>query len=296
MRRFLAAVIVVAIATGLSFYAVQLEPKWLAIRHYGTSPELIEKSSAAKKPLRIAMIGDMHLHSYGVYERRVSDELKSLQPDLIILVGGIIGASDAMAVTSRFLDSLMAFPVVAVLGGSERRMDRTLEWWGRYFRQHGTRLLVNEQETFDLKGWKIVVTGLDDFVIGEPDLSALTKGPTGLDSETVDLWLALEHAPGLFGNQGDAVESAEAHGMLSRKNLHAVASDTRPHLCLSGHTHGGQVVLLGYAAEVPPGSGPFLSGLYRTPNCLLYVTTGIGTFDDFTARFGVRPEIAVFDF
>jgi uncharacterized protein len=65
-------------------------------------------------------------------------------------------------------------------------------------------------------------------------------------------------------------------------------------LCLSGHTHGGQITFFGLSIWTPRGSGTFQSGMYETKNCPLYVSRGIGT-SVLGARFGARPEVAVFD-
>ena len=65
-------------------------------------------------------------------------------------------------------------------------------------------------------------------------------------------------------------------------------------LCLSGHTHGGQVAFMGWAPLRPAGSGRFVQGFYEVPGCRLYVSRGVGT-SILPIRWGAPPEIAVFD-
>ena len=64
-------------------------------------------------------------------------------------------------------------------------------------------------------------------------------------------------------------------------------------LMLSGHTHGGQINLprLGRVTLGPKGR-QFAAGFYRHGSSLLYVNKGIGF--GFRVRFGVSPEVAVF--
>lgn len=65
-------------------------------------------------------------------------------------------------------------------------------------------------------------------------------------------------------------------------------------LCLSGHTHRGQVTFGGWAPFRPVGSGRFVSGFYDVPGCRLYVSKGLGT-SVLPVRWGARAEVAVFD-
>lgn len=69
-------------------------------------------------------------------------------------------------------------------------------------------------------------------------------------------------------------------------------------LVLSGHTHGGQVQLAGWAPVTPRGSGRYLEGWYGdhaedgVPP--MYVSRGVGT-SGIPVRLGSRPELAVFE-
>jgi len=66
-------------------------------------------------------------------------------------------------------------------------------------------------------------------------------------------------------------------------------------LILSGHTHGGQVKLLGFIPYLPQGSGKYVSGWYLDQHKQLYVSKGIGT-SILPIRFGARAEISIFNF
>jgi predicted MPP superfamily phosphohydrolase len=63
-------------------------------------------------------------------------------------------------------------------------------------------------------------------------------------------------------------------------------------LALAGHTHGGQVCALGATVWVPPGSGRFRAGMYKTAKGPAYVSRGLGT-SVLHARFTCRPELPV---
>ena len=60
-------------------------------------------------------------------------------------------------------------------------------------------------------------------------------------------------------------------------------------LTLSGHTHGGQVELMGFRPTQFNNRED--CGLYRRGECSLFVSSGLGGFAPF--RLGVYPEIVV---
>jgi predicted MPP superfamily phosphohydrolase len=69
----------------------------------------------------------------------------------------------------------------------------------------------------------------------------------------------------------------------------------RPALTLSGHTHGGQVRLLGWSPHVPSAyGGRFAYGHIREEGRDLVVSAGLGT-SGIPIRFGAPPEIVVLE-
>jgi predicted MPP superfamily phosphohydrolase len=64
-------------------------------------------------------------------------------------------------------------------------------------------------------------------------------------------------------------------------------------LQLSGHTHGGQVLLPGLGSPLLPRLGKlYVRGCHQLGNCQLYVNRGIGT-GHLHVRLGSRPEISL---
>ena len=68
--------------------------------------------------------------------------------------------------------------------------------------------------------------------------------------------------------------------------------DRRVGLILSGHTHGGQVVMPGFGAPIVPSryGQKYLHGLVQGPSCQVFITRGPGTVG-LPVRFLCRPEI-----
>jgi len=124
---------------------------------------------------------------------------------------------------------------------------------------HGVSLLIN-----NCQGG---VVGIDDFTAGKP---ALTEAIAQCSDTTP--WLFVQHSPGFFDSPL------------------AKSSPARFDLIVSGHTHGGQLAIFGWAPVTPEGSGRFVSGDYVTPLGRLFVTRGLGT-SLLPIRLGARPEL-----
>jgi predicted MPP superfamily phosphohydrolase len=162
---------------------------------------------------------------------------------------------------------------LAVLGNWEHwaKIDRK-QLEGVYGR-HGTRLLVNESVQLEHHGKAYVITGFDDATGGNPDVSSALQTAAPHRNHIV-----LAHSP----NYRDHIASRVLFG------------DYQPQAVLSGHTHGGQVQVLGWAPVRPPGSGRYVSGWYKESEPHLFVSRGIGT-SVFPVRFGASPELPFFE-
>jgi hypothetical protein len=119
-----------------------------------------------------------------------------------------------------------------------------------------------------------------DDLTGAPDLRAALRG-----AEDARVRILLAHSPAFR-------DTVAAHGQ--RAGAREPVDVGAITLMLSGHTHGGQVALGGWAPLVPPGSGRYVRGWFGDAGAPpLYVSRGIGT-SVLPIRFGSRPELAVF--
>lgn len=257
----------VSILLALLIYAFLIEPNWVQVTHH----QLVSRDKARK--VRIVQVSDLHLHQYGWREQRVIDELSRINPDLMLLTGDVIDRADSLPALNTFLTAAGDVPKLAVLGNWEHWAEVDLAALGNIYEKHAARLLINQTARLDLHGTLVDVAGLDDYTAGKPAAALLSQPLTD-----GDLAILVQHSPGMFDDR-----------------LFDRAHNLRLDLCLSGHTHAGQIALFGFPLWKPPGSGTFTAGMYSTTNCPLYVSRGIGT-SLLPARFGARPEIAVFEF
>jgi hypothetical protein len=223
---------------------------------------------------RLVQLSDLHLQRFGDAENAIVAQVQALQPNLVVLTGDAIDHADALPVLKSFLAALGSMPIIAVPGNWEH--------WSRvdfqalvalFAAQPNGRFLLNEGASFTSRERKIHLIGLDDFTAGQPDTRLLSP------ATAAEITVLLQHSPGFF-------DAPEVTRRMSQQHFF---------LCLSGHTHGGQVSFGSWAPFTPVGSGRFVAGFYDIPGCRLYVSRGLGT-SVLPLRWGAAPEIAVFDF
>lgn len=284
-RRFLAGAST-AVVAGLVADALLIEPRRVVVTRHTVGPLT---GAARVRPFRIVQISDLHLQSVSGHEERIAETTTALAPDLIAITGDAIDRAARIDALEAFLDLLeLRTPKLAILGNWEHWSGVDLGALERLYLRNGCRLLVNRSVRLTHEGQPILVTGLDDFVGGTPDLRRALVGQPLTTNH-----LLLAHCP----EQRDHLAATPVRSPvplgpgLTRP---PAAGLLRPRLMLSGHTHGGQVTLGGWAPFRPRGSGRFVAGWYREAGTAMYVSRGLGT-SVFPARFCASPELVVFD-
>jgi predicted MPP superfamily phosphohydrolase len=207
----------------------------------------------------IAHLTDVHIGP--LIGREFADKLvrrvNALEPDLIVITGDLIdGRLSELAPHIEPLRKLRARDgVYAVTGNHEYYWDATA--WLDHIRSLGIRVLRNEHvtvaDTFQL-------AGVDDSSAGED----VPRAVAGRDPRLPVVLLA--HHPRTI----------------------ARAMNAGVDLQLSGHTHGGQLLPLGWLARL---WDPKVAGLAKFGTTWLYVSEGTGFWGP-PLRVGTSCEIA----
>lgn len=131
--------------------------------------------------------------------------------------------------------------------------------------EHGIRDLSNTGVWLERGGTRLRLCGVEDRTTSQEDFPAAIG-----DTRPEDACIMLAHNP-------DSVE--EFH-------------DPRVGLVLSGHTHGGQVVLPFVGAPAVPSSygQRYVSGFKQGPSTKVYISRGVGTIAP-PVRFNCPPEV-----
>jgi uncharacterized protein len=271
-RRFLYGVLGLGMA-GLSgsAYAALLEPRWLRRSLVPVSlPRL-------RKPFRLLHMSDFHASPVvplPFIEEAVEEGL-SMKPDVICLTGDfftheIPDREDFVRVLRRVSG---AAPTLACLGNHDGGSWAAAR--GGYtdtaairelLRESGIRCLYNDSWTADAGGQPVEFVGVGDIWAGEarPDTAFLGSAPLDVPR------IVLSHNPD------------------SKDVLQSCGWD----LMLSGHTHGGQIVLPWFGAPFAPVlDHRFVHGLHPWDGRQIHVTSGVGNLHGL--RFNCRPEVSL---
>jgi predicted MPP superfamily phosphohydrolase len=264
-RRFLAGVGAAGAAIGADAFGYEAH-RVLLTRH----DVLVAGLPHSLDGLRLAQVTDIHFPGNQLAARAALEHLDRERPDIVILTGDMTESAGAMTKVRDFAaESRGRLATIAIQGNWEYFAGVQGDASRAAYRQAGVHFLVNDATTVDVGGAPLTFVGLDDVVLGRPDIVAARRSVTPGSTE---IWLV--HAP-IFAEK--APEGAAA----------------RPAMLLAGHTHGGQIRLPLLPAVKPVGAGRFLEGWYRDTFAPLYVSRGVGT-TGIPARFRCPAELPIF--
>jgi uncharacterized protein len=260
-------------------YAIWIEPEQIAIAHHNLRDHFTTLKPTPKftdQTLRIVQISDLHIKRLDRFNHHIADRINQQQADLILFTGDIVDRSKNLPVLKEFLQLIDPKPAkYAILGNWEHFSGVNIPALKAIYAQFNCPLLINESLIHEHHGQPLLLTGLDDTVEGQPNL---TQALANVQPAANHLILA--HAP----NQRDLFTEPEQQ----------LLTQFQPQLMLSGHTHGGQIRFLNFAPALPRGSGNYISGWYDQATPQLYVSRGLGG-SSIRARLGATPEIVVFE-
>jgi predicted MPP superfamily phosphohydrolase len=218
--------------------------------------------------LRIALVSDLHVGTFtnGPTVKRVVEETSRLDADLVLLPGDLI--NNALADLSDALDAvgnMQSRHGAYLCVGNHDLIEDGAEFVRRV--RARAALLVNESRVVPIRGRHVQLLGLP-WNRDEARIAGSVRE------------LARQVEPGAFpillAHHPHAFDAAAAAGIP---------------LTVSGHTHGGQL-MLGAAVGFGPLLFRYWSGLYRKPaagGAALVVSNGVGNW--FPLRVGAPAEI-----
>ena len=257
-----------------SLYTVLLEPGWFRIETVRIPLRRLPKPFSG---IRIAQISDIHMGGWMGKERlqRVVDLLLEQKPELILITGDFLtghgfGSSHRQAV-GDLLEVLAPLantvPTFAVLGNHDYWTDAQAVR-EMLLAACGITDLSNAVFTLTRGDANLHLCGVDDVWAGDVKLDEVIAR---LKDDSPAILLA--HEP-------DFADTSAATGKFD--------------LQVSGHSHGGQVVLPFVGPPILPYLGnKYPSGLYQVENMFQYTNRGVGMLSP-AVRFNCPPEITIF--
>jgi uncharacterized protein len=296
-RQFLKGVLAVSASTvALGGYAVA-EPWRLNVTRYALTPP----SWTDGLKLRIAIVTDIHACEPWMGAARIAQivaRTNALAPDVTLLLGDYEAGSRlarlSRPVPHRVWAAALAqlnapLGVHAVLGNHDWWSDGDAQRRGSGPVASATALEAAGIPVYQNSAVRLVKGGLPFWLAGLGDQWAFrNRTGTGLR------YLGFGGVDDLAGTLGQVTDDAPVILMAHEPDIFPKVP-ARVALTVSGHTHGGQVTLAGFAPFVPSRYGRrFAYGHIVEDNRNLIVSAGLGC-SGVPVRLGRPPEIVVVD-
>lgn len=256
-----------AFGAGGYVYATEIEPQWIDVTELRlTLPRL----SAAFDGYRIVQISDLHADDWMTGERLSAcmQLVNEQQPDLVAITGDFV-TWHPNTVGTGLIDALRLLTprdqTVAVLGNHDHWTSAA-----------GVRSILRQSDVLDISN------AVHTIERGTEHLHLCGVDDIWEEQHRLDMVLADLPAAGaaiLLAHEPDFADESAATGRFD--------------LQLSGHSHGGQVVLPLLGPPVLPYLGrTYPLGLYQVDSMWQYTNRGVGAVSP-RVRLNCRPEIAV---
>jgi len=226
--------------------------------------------------LRIAQISDIHMGSWMNRDRlqQAADLVLAQKPDLLLLTGDFLfghNFNEASHGHLKDLGTVLAplaaeLPSFAVLGNHD--------YWTN---SEAVREMLSACQITDLTNTVFTLTRGSEkiYLCGVDDVWEGTVKLENILNQLVDNSAAI-----LLAHEPDFADTSAATGRFD--------------LQVSGHSHGGQVVIPFYGPPILPLLGKkYHSGLYKVGEMFQYTNSGLGT-GALPLRFNCPPEITLF--
>jgi predicted MPP superfamily phosphohydrolase len=224
--------------------------------------KLVFERDSSRAPIRIVHFSDMH--AIGCpgerYYHFVVSQAAAMQADAFVFTGDLIDKMDLLSSAIDILRPLTRLaPCYFILGNHDWKYDA--ERVRAEMCASGWRCVTGTAEIISLKDRQILLAGSEQPWMGELPPIVAEAG--------CDLCILLSHSP-------DQLRFAQRCGY---------------DVMLSGHTHGGQVVLPLIGPVYAPSlyGVSFVSGLFQLGSLSLHVSRGIGAKDPL--RWRCCPEL-----
>ena len=289
-RRFFKFIASLGAATfSTTAYGVGIEPVLrLRVARYHVRPP----QWPADLKLTIAAVADLHACEPWMsleHVEAIVAHTNALRPDLIVMLGDYVAGHhhitrriEAAEWAPRLAELKAPLGVHAILGNHDYWDDREVQRNGRgstaarrALEAVGVPVYENDAVRLAKDGRPFWLAGLGDQLAYWPARRFRPVPRIGVDDLGATLAKVTDDAPLI---------------LLAHEPDVAMRVPSRVALQLSGHTHGGQVRLLGWSPIVPSRYGSLLAYGHAQLNCDVVVSGGLGC-SIMPFRLGVPPEI-----
>lgn len=250
-------------------HALHIEPSTVTVTDL---PLTLPRLHPAFDGYRLVQFSDIHMGTWmtRAHLETIVDQVNGLNPDLIAITGDFVTVEPLDVWANELIPPLQRLQAtdgaVAILGNHDHWTHadtvRTI------IRDSGLIDVNNAVYTLERDRTLLHIAGVDDYWVQAADMTRVLAQ------------LPDEGAAVLLAHEPDYADVSAATGRFD--------------LQISGHSHGGQVVLPFIGPPVLPNfAHKYPLGLYRVQNMLQYTNRGVGMIAPYV-RWNCSPEITVY--
>lgn len=225
--------------------------------------------------LRLVYLSDIHQGAF-YSQSRVNELVKqvnALNADLVLLGGDYAEDSTGAVEFFRNLPNIHArYGVYAVMGNHDRTVpESNLQAMKTAMVSTGITPVVNDVFSVRIGASDIYIAGIDDVNTGWPDLAGVAAR-----TRQDDYVIFLSHSPEVIP------DALKAEDMTGRRPFYDLG--------LFGHTHGGQIALMGQYLGIAKVDDRYEQGWIKENRIDMLISRGVGT-STLPIRIARKPQI-----
>lgn len=247
-------------------------------------------------PVRLLLLSDLHCCTFGTNNADLMAAIDTAKPDVILLGGDILHCKGSTASTIDFIGRVAErYPCCYVTGNHEVARGEAGEIKNA-LRQEGVQTIGDVSKTITIGETTLSISGIDEYrrTIYVPYELRTEK----LSTEAFNT-IARETLRKHLHEIQPTDESIYSVVLIHRPEEYETVLSYGFDLMLSGHAHGGQVILPGVINGLyAPNQGLFpkvAGGMFRFGAQVLNVSRGLSKKPWFAARICNPPELVVID-
>ena len=258
-----------------------------------TVNEYTVQSAKMSGSLNFVVIADLHDHSFGKDNQKLVDRVLTQKPDAVLMVGDFINKDSSdyeefMALVEQLSERVPVYFSWGnhELGYVELHAEVDLVTFEKQLTDAGVVVLDKRYQDVEIAGQTIRIGGMYDYAFALDSTNSCS--PDTMDPEVYRFLTEFQESDDIF----KLMLAHRPDSFVLGKASQTWDID----LVVSGHMHGGQVVLpfLGGVVGGDQGWFPeYVHGLYQKDKINIFITSGLGSSKKALPRFNNPPEIAV---
>ncbi|MEW9077472.1 metallophosphoesterase [Terrisporobacter glycolicus] len=279
-KRIVLALLFMMIICLIVLYEVQISYNKVITTNYSIITNEINNS------VNLAIISDLHDNQIGDNNKDLINQINSLSPDIILVVGDIVNSDskDSKIVTNLMKQLSKDNQVFYSLGNTDiDYIESGTSDLVKELENIGVTVLDNEYKDININGNNIRIGGMYAYAFGLNDNN-------DVDKDTME--------EGVFDFLTDFQDTDNYKIMMAHRPDSFIFGNASQvwniDLVVSGHNHGGQVVLpfIGGLYGGDQGWFPkYDKGLFDLNKIKILITSGLGSGKQKLPRFNNPPEI-----